>query len=256
MKRRFSRTDNAGLLSGGRALAGVLIVIVLIVSFLRFVFPDALIALTNPLFGLGNSLTAAVGSASGSLENAESARIERDQLKTENDSLKNENARLSALLADLTKLSASDTDIVAGVTARPPLSPYDTLLVSKGSKDGVRSEAQVYGPGSVPIGTVLEVSSDNARVSLYSTAGRETLGWAGEQRIPVSLYGTGSGSFRATLNKDTLPVIGDQVYVPGPGALPIGTVEKIATDPSLPTATVFIRPLTNPFVLTWVAIAP
>jgi len=100
---------------------------------------------------------------------------------------------------------------------------------------------------------VVRAEEGSAQVSLYSAAGRSTLGWAGEARIPIELLGVGSGAFRASVAKDSGIAIGDLVYVPGPGALPIGTVVRIDTDPSSPTGILFVKPLASPFSLTWVA---
>lgn len=250
MRTRYSRIGNEGLLTGGRAALGAVVVIVVVLFLFRTFFPDTLVALMRPLVGTGDALSAAVGSV-GLFEEKKAAQ---EELLREIEVLRAENAGLRAELGDLSKLPG-DEGVRAGVVARPPASPYDSLVVAAGSSSGVSLGALAYGPGSVPIGTVARVSAASAHISLYSAPGRRTEGWAGEARIPVSIEGAGSGAFRAGVAKDAGLVVGDQVYVPGPGALPIGVVARIDTDASSPEATLFIRPLANPFTITWVVIA-
>ncbi|HWH06968.1 MAG TPA: rod shape-determining protein MreC [Candidatus Paceibacterota bacterium] len=258
MKRQFSRSGNRALLSGGRVGIAIVVLAVLVILGMRTFLPDTLVFLSRPLLGVGSSLTAAVGSATGTFENKADLEAERDALRLALLEVENENAVVRAQLADMTKLvgttPAPDARTIAGVVARPPVSPYDTLVVEAGQKDGVRVGAFTYGTGGVPIGTVSALSGENAHVALFSAPGRETQGWAGEARIPVVLTGAGAGAFRATVAKDAGLQVGEQVFVPGPGALPIGTVTRIDTNPSFPEAYVYIRPLINPFSLTWVAI--
>lgn len=249
MKTRYSRIGNQGLLSGGRIALGAVLFIVLVLFAFRTFFPDALVALMRPITGTGDMLSAAVGSVG----EFGAKKVSEEELTRELEALRNENATLRAELLDIGKLPG-DTGIKAGVIARPPASPYDTLVVGAGSALGVSSGAIAYGQGSVPVGTVERVSNGSAHISLFSAPGRRTEGWVGEARTPVSIEGAGSGAFRASVAKDAGVVVGSEVYAPGPGALPIGVVARIDTDASSPEATLFIRPLANPFTITWVAI--
>lgn len=250
MKRQFSRSGNRGLLSGGRIPALIVAAVLIIMLILGLVFPAALVSLARPLWAMGSSMTAAVGNIVP--ENPVALKEERDRLEAELLARTNELYALQAEVADVAKLGGAEGRVPAGVLVRPPLSPYDTLIVEPESQ--VREDAQVYGHGSVPVGTVSRVDGRTAQVSLYSSSGRVTYGWAGEGRIPVELVGAGSGAFRASVAKDAGVAEGDLVYVPGPGALPIGTVVRIDTHPQAPSATLSIRPLVSPFSLTWVAI--
>jgi len=250
MKRQFSRSGSRGLLSGGRIPALIVAVALVVLLILGLVFPTALVSLARPLWAVGTGLTAAVGSVVP--ENTAMLKEERDRLEAELTSRTNELYALQAETADIARLGDTENRITAGVLARPPMSPYDTLIVEPAA--AVRDDAQAYGLGGVPIGTVARSDGGSAHISLYSTAGRSTLGWAGEARIPVELVGSGSGAFRVSVAKDAGIAVGDLIYVPGPGALPIGTVARIDTHPSSPQSTLFVRPLVSPFSLTWVSI--
>lgn len=227
-------------------VAAVLIVILI----LGLIFPAALVSIARPLWAAGSGMTAAVGGIMPVDANALSK--ERDRLEAELAARTNELYALQAQSSDIARLGDVEARITAGVLARPPMSPYDTLIVAPES--AVREGAQAFGVGGVPLGTVVRADEGSAQISLYSASGRTTLGWAGEGRVPVELLGAGSGAFRAEVAKDAGIIVGDMVYVPGPGALPIGTVARVDTNPQSPSATLFIRPLASPFSLTWVAI--
>ena len=50
-------------------------------------------------------------------------------------------------------------------------------------------------------------------------------------------------------------LVGDMVYAMGPGAQAVGVVSAVGNDPSSPRSRVDIKPLVNPFSITWVTIA-
>jgi hypothetical protein len=72
--------------------------------------------------------------------------------------------------------------------------------------------------------------------------------------MPIALEGAGAGAFRATVPREAGLAAGEMVYLPGPGAIPVGTVVRVDADPSSPRATIHIRPHTSPFSITWVEI--
>ncbi|HEX8591173.1 MAG TPA: rod shape-determining protein MreC [Candidatus Paceibacterota bacterium] len=243
--------------SAGKFLAAVVGVLVLFALLLRLLAPGALISIVAPLWSAGDVLTDRAGQtvpypSRGSLMN------ERDKLLAEVEKLRNENAVLSARASDFERLLGGRTErvggVLAGVLARPPVAPYDVLVVDQGAGQGVAVGNPSFGPGGVPLGTVTEANPRTSRVTLYSETGRVTEGWAGEARIPLKLTGTGAGGFDAEVSGTSGIAAGDQVYVAGPGALPIGTIVEVVTDPSSPTVVLRIRPTVNPFSLTWVTI--
>lgn len=262
MKTQFSRRRNSILggypwLGPSALLVGVLVLIALL---LRLVFPGALTAIASPAWMSGTALTAGVGSAGSFFGDKADLVAERDRLLAENAALTAANATVSARAADLARLLGDRTEpvggILAGVMVRPPVSPYDVLIVDAGSEDGVVEGSQAAGPGSIPLGTVESVTGGTSRIALYSASGQETESWIGEARIPVTLMGEGSGALRAIVAREAGIVEGDLVYVTGPGAVAIGSVVRVENDPSSPRSRIDIRPLVNPFSVTWVTIAP
>lgn len=260
MKRSFFRKRNSLLGSGGVGpyALGVGVFILLLLG-VRFLIPGTLTALSTPLWQLGSVSTAASTNISALFSDRAKLIQARDALQTQNAALVTENRMLLEKANDIQKLVGTSTPeggrVAAGVLARPPVSPYDTLVVNAGEVGQIRVGARVYGPGDVPLGAVASVSGTSATITLYSASGRVNDGWAGENRIPVTLTGAGAGAFRATVAREAGIQMGDIVYLPGPGALPVGRVVHVDTDPSSPKAVLQIQPAINIFSLTWVAIA-
>lgn len=255
--RRNALLGNMPLL-GPAALA--LVALVAVAGGLRAFFPDALTRAASPFWNAGSGLSAAAADAGAYLAGPATLRRERDAARAEAAALAAKQATLAGRVADLQALLGTRTEpipgIVAGVLARPPVSPYDALVVDQGTEAGVAAGSAVFGAGGMPVGTVESVTARSARVSLYSTPARETEGWVGDARIPVTLVGGGSGALNAEAARDAGIKEGDLVFVPGPGAVALGVVTAVGSDPSAPRAPLSIRPFANPFSMTWVTIAP
>lgn len=265
MKRQFYPSPSGFRRAPGVAVVvatGVLVLGVLFV-LLRVVAPGILAVATTPLWQAGTMLGAVVESSTGGFTNTATLTRERDALAAQNQVLSNENAVLAAKLGDFALLMGTATSTLssikgtpAGVLSRPPITPYDTLIVQMPAGRPAHQGDMVMALGGIPVGTVESVQGSVAHVQLYSSPGVVTAGWIGTVRAPVELTGVGSGAFTATLSKDAVVAEGDSVYSPGPGALPLGTVVRVDRDPSSPLVTLQIRPLVNPFSLTWVDIVP
>jgi len=247
-------TSPASLRVGAIAIA-----VLIVLGTLRTVFPDAFTSLFSPFWNAGSAASASVGNVGTFFADKDRLARERERLQVENDGLKAQNAQLAARAQDLTRLLGTRTEsvpaILAGVLARPPVSPYDVLVIDRGTSEGVASGAQVFGNGGTPLGTVCVASEHSSRVLLYSAPGRETTAWVGQSRVPVVLIGQGSGAFTARVPRDAAVVVGDEVYVEGPGALPVGNIIAVESDPSAPKSTLRIRPVANLFSVTWVTVS-
>jgi cell shape-determining protein MreC len=267
MKTQFSHRRNSayGALKVWLGFGVVGIVLVLL-ALIRIALPQMFVAMASPFWDLGTSLDAGFGGMFASFSDKAMLVKENIALAQEVSTLQNENTVLTARSQDLTTLlggqansagaeGAGTASILAGVQARPPIAAYDTLIVSAGSSAGVTAGAEAFAQGGVPIGTVKSVTAHSSTIELFSNGGRSTDGWVGSSRTPLTLTGNGAGTFSASLPKGSPVVVGDSVYVSGPGALPIGTVISIDADPSSPTVVLHIQPLVNIFSLTWVQIA-
>jgi cell shape-determining protein MreC len=252
VRRQGSLTSTSGLLP-----AAICIVVIGVLFIFRAVVPGAFYTVFTPVLLTGSSLTASLGSAFYT-SSEQAALTERDSLRLQLDTVQNQNAVLTAKVQDLTTLLGTQTapakGIIASVLARPPVSAYDTLLLSAGSNGGVVMGVLVRAQGGIPIGHITEVTTKNSRVTLFSQPGIATAGYAGANRLPVSLTGEGAGAISATIPRDEGLQVGDGIYVSAAGGEPIGTITNIETDPSSPNAVLHIQPYVNPFSVTSVSI--
>ncbi|MCI0597609.1 rod shape-determining protein MreC [Candidatus Parcubacteria bacterium] len=248
MKTRYPRNRNHIFSARGVIVFALVVAVTLVMVFLRFVFPSTFSALTAPLLHVGSYVLA----PAVSFEDAGRVAAERDRLKEENQTLHNEK---EALLAQLREGEASqeDTRLFARVLSRPPVTPYDVLVLDVGSADGVSMGAAVFGQG-VPVGIIAQVEEKTSRALLFSAAGGTNEGAVGESRLPITLRGEGAGAFSSDVPKEVPVTVGDSVFI-SPGASPLGTVVHIEESASAPQKTLVIRPFANPFMLTTVDIA-
>jgi cell shape-determining protein MreC len=253
-----ARLNRNGLLSPASFGLILLVLFILILTLIRFAAPGVFISLASPFWGVGSYLTTTVTTSAEGLTSTAALVRARDQLSTENDQLTAENRTLTTRVQDLQNLLGTRTTaapgILAAVVARPPVAPYDVLIVDQGTASHVSLGATAYGPGGTPIGTVGSVANTSARITLYSNPGLQTAAWAGDTHIPITLVGAGSGSFTVTLPKTAGVTAGQGVYIAGIGAIPVGVVAQVNNDPSSPNVVLQIHPYLNPFSLAWVTI--
>lgn len=258
MKKTFLARRNA-LLSSERATWGsIALAFAIIVLALRVLLPNAFWSFMAPVYGLGNAISGASHALFGSFKNVSDLARRNEELMAQNALLMSENA---ALLKKDEQLQGQSPTLLgrisAGVVSRPPQSPYDTLLVGAGDIDGVKVGMGAFAAHEdsntgIPLGIVTNVTARHARIVLLSSPQMSVNGWVGERNIPVTLRGTGAGTFSASVSRGASVAAGDIVYVSGPGMLPIGTVVRADTDESSPIVALRISPLINIFSVGWV----
>ncbi len=257
MKKTFLARRNALFSSTTRVSWGlVALVIAIIFASVRLVAPNFFLHILAPLFESSHNVTEFVYSQTQGFKDASALSERNKQLQLENQALIFENKTLLEELNDVRAFSSEflPKDIIAGVLVAPPESPYDTLVLSVGSADAVEVGMRVFGPGGVPIGSITEVTEDFSRATLFSSAETITQGWVGDGRMPVLMRGVGGGAVEALVPRSIEVQNNDQVFAPGPGALPFGTVVEIFDDLSSPQLELRIMPAINPSSVTWVII--
>lgn len=137
-------------------------------------------------------------------------------------------------------------DFIAGtVLARPPKTVYDILVLDVGEDEGVRIGARVSDPILGELGTVVEVSQFNSKVSLYSTSGRETSAYLERDSEPVTLIGRGGGTFYFSVPKEVLVMPGDRILIGSIDASLIAVVEEAFIEPTDSFKKVLARGIVN-----------
>ena len=253
MKKTYSARRNAlfTLTELSWGARGLLLVVLLVV--VRLAMPNIFWQMTSPLFSAANAIAGANHTFLSSFANAATVAAENDALRNENESLVVWNAMLKQKLVDsaVTPVGAVSPKaaggILAEVVARPPESPYDVLVLAQGTRAGVALGMEAFGASGAPLGIVSDVSQDFSHVLLFSSPDVRTAGWVGSQSVPVTIVGAGGGALQVSLARSANIAVGDTVYVPGPGMLPLGIVGRVDDDPSSPSVILRIRPLSNPF---------
>lgn len=233
---------------------GLALFFTIILLLLRLFAPNTFLQIVTPVFNASSSLGQFGNMFLKSFGNAAQLSTENEKLINENVFLASENHALLKKLNSFSQLEIGVSDIVAGVVSRPPLSPYDTLLLSVGSSGGVSIGQEAFAGGGVPIGVVSDVLANFSRITLFSAPGMAVDGWIGQDNIPIKINGAGAGVMNASVPRTSNIIVGDIVFAPGPGMLPIGTVTRVDSDPSSPSAHLRITPMVNLFTVSWVVI--
>lgn len=260
MKKIFLVKRNALISPESLSWGALALAFVIFILLVRLFAPNIFLHVFAPVFRSADALTSTTHRLSAGFRDAATLALQNERLTEENAALSSENSALVAKTASLSALLGSSLKervapgILAGVVARPPESPYDTLVLGAGTKEGIALGMEVFGIGGVPLGVVSTVSDDFSRVTLFSAPSMTTHGWVGRDNFPLTIQGAGTGAFGASIARSAGIAAGDTVFVPGPGALPIGTVMRIDGDPAMPEVVLRIQPALNIFSITWVVV--
>lgn len=268
MKRTFLSKRNALLSSTSLSWGSAALACALFVLLVRIFAPNFFWHIFSPVFRGADALAAQSHSFLQHFGDTAALASKNEQLMNENVALASENQALSKKIMSILSLSPaagqySSEGIFAGVVARPPESPYDTLILAAGENAGVTLGMEAFGSGGVPLGVVSSVLADFSRVTLFSAPSMSTSGWiehadpsvqTGQATLPLTISGAGAGVMNAVAARSAGITVGDVVFVPGPGMLPIGVVTRIDSDLSSPSITLRIQPALNLFSISWVVV--
>ena len=243
---------NALVTSASLSWGGVALIAVLLLLALRILAPNVFWLALAPAFGASDTLADASHAFVSSFADTAALALLNEDLLRRNDALVRENEALKEQLGSVVGLAEQPRGIIAGVVARPPMSPYDTLVLAAGSNAGVTLGMNAFGEDNVPLGVVTSVLTDFSRITLFSAPGVTFYGSVGAARLPLTIRGAGAGALHASAPRSAGIRVGDTVFAPGPGNLPIGAVARIDSDPSVSSVTLRIVPAVNPFSVTWV----
>lgn len=260
MKKTFLVKRNALFSSTNISWGAYALLFSVLILLLRLVAPNFFWIAFTPVMRVSDAFANAGHSFFSSFEDRAKLSLQNEKLLEENNMLTNENQTLAQKIRGLSSLPR-DANVVAGVIARPPSSPYDTLVLAGGLNEGITLGMEAFvplagkaGAVGVPIGIVSDVLADVSRVTLFSAPGVTTNGWVGEKNVPIIIAGAGAGSLRTSVARSAGIGVGDTVSVPGPGHLAIGSVTRVDSDPNSPSVTLQIRPAFNLFMVGWVVL--
>ena len=112
--------------------------------------------------------------------------------------------------------------VYAGVISRPPLSPYDTLIINVGRDKNILAGDEVFF-GDMFLGEVAEVFGESSIIKLASGPGEKT-NIVINGKIHATAEGMGNGNFMIKIPKNIEVKIGDSVAADKSGVPFIGEV--------------------------------
>lgn len=142
--------------------------------------------------------------------------------------LASENQALRSMLG-----LAVEERTVAPVLARPTATPYDTLLIGRGTYDGVQERAVVYADDLVVLGVVAAAYPESALVLLASAPGVTSDVYVRGADTFAVAEGRGGGVLRVALPQGIPLAAGDLVLLPAAGGVygEVASVESVAESP-------------------------
>jgi cell shape-determining protein MreC len=149
--------------------------------------------------------------------------------------IEKENEELRALLG-----ATNESTILAGVIARPPTSPYDTVVIDKGAADGIVSGAPVYYGAGMALGYVRVVYERHALVTLFSSPNVQTTVYVYGSNIFTTAYGEGGGIIRLSIPQGIPVAEGDVVVLPSLRAGVLGEVSLVQSIPTEPEQRAYV----------------
>ena len=187
---------------------------------------------------------------SNELQNLKDALAQTRMYEDRVHALEEENALLRAIPQKEKK-----ERIVADVLMRPGETPYDTLVVHKGSSDGVVDGALVYSDATV-IGFVSRTFVASALVTLFSSPGIKSPVYMYGPNIFAHGEGMGGGMLRIAVPQGITLKEGEPVVVPLEGSGIYGHIEHIQHDVSQPDQYAYVAMQPSLNTLRFVAIDP
>jgi cell shape-determining protein MreC len=236
----------------------VIVVLIAVTSLTRLIFPSAFsglsTAIARPFWRTQFSL------ANGQLESAEGLLAANQDLLRKLDEANTKLLSASMVIAENDQLKsmmgrASTTPhILAAVLKKPPLAPYDELVLDVGSDMDFTIGDMVYANGNIPIGKIRDVSVHSSKVLLFSSPGQTFNVLVGKMNIPATAIGRGGGQYSMELPRTTAVSEGDFVSIPSLRSNLYGIVGAVVADPSLPFETILFSAPVNIYQLKWVLV--
>lgn len=254
MKKTSLARRNALLSSTNFSWGAFALIFAIFILLLRLLAPNLFWTVFAPVFRASDSLAMESRAFLSIFSDKAELALENEKLTEENAELALRNQSLIKKLESLSELAVSAGGITAGVVARPPSSPYDTLVLAKGSDDGVALGMEAFGENDTPLGIVSSVLDNFSRVTLFSSPIMTVGGWIGKDGLPITIKGVGAGAMNASVSRSAGIIVGDIVYAPGPGMLAVGSVVRVDSDPTSPSVTLRIMPALNIFSVSWVEV--
>ncbi|MDO8566602.1 MAG: rod shape-determining protein MreC [bacterium] len=261
MKKTYLTKRNAIISSAGLSWGACALLFAIFFLLIRLVAPNFFLQIFTPVFRASDALATKSHAFVNAFRDTAELALQNEKLMNENAARASENHALIKKIESLSGLGLGVKGIIAGVVARPPMSPYDVLVLSAGSEEGISIGMEAFGEGGVPLGIISSVSNNFSRITLFSAPEMTVNGWIGRANspadqagFPLTIKGAGAGAINASISRAAGISAGDVVFAPGPGMLPIGRVVRVDSDPASSSVVLRIMPTLNLFSIAWVVV--
>ncbi len=192
------------------------VIIFFVILILVYVFDKKII--TYPFQGVAIKINLFANKVGDFLPNTFSVFFDKNNLYKENrilkDKYENFNLICTAFIKSLEaenlelnnalnrKKDISDPkSVTAFVIGKPPLTPYDTLMIDVGESDGIKV-GDIVLHGKMLIGKIEEVFNDRSSLRIYGKKGEDLNLLIGEKRLMIVGKGLGMGVVNAKIVND------------------------------------------------------
>jgi rod shape-determining protein MreC len=227
------------------------------------VLNNVVLTVMRPFNFVTNSVAHGLGGVANFFSFSKDVKAENEELKKENESLRKDNADLIGVKAENTRLTQllnfknahpSLKLMAAKVISRDLGDFKDTILIDKGSNDGLKDNMSVI-TGSGLVGIIDGVYGSMSKVLLINSPKTRIGGMnlRGDSRVAGIVNGVAGSDLILEMrnmarNADLLP--GDTIVTSGysgyhPAGLIIGNIEEVQMDPGGLTKIVTIAPAVN-----------
>ena len=141
--------------------------------------------------------------------------------------LKAENESLKVIMG---RIPEDRNVVLSAILAKPNTTPYDTLIIDRGSKDGIKVDDLVFVGGDVLIGEIESVEENISRVIMFSTPGNISQVLYGNTGKYFNARGNGNGAFEVDVSREIEVVEGDMFFYPGLDHTLVGIAKRIDFD--------------------------
>jgi len=139
-----------------------------------------------------------------------------------------ENERLLDLLGRIPSGNYS----AASVLLHPHATPFDTLVIDAGSREGVSAGDRIFASDRIYLGVIERSDKDTSRVRLISSPNLETTVVLENSGIEVTAIGSGGGMIDIEVPRDVSVSIGERVLLPGIKNILVAKVGHTDTHPA------------------------
>ncbi|MBP6911980.1 MAG: hypothetical protein KBB88_02165 [Candidatus Pacebacteria bacterium] len=240
---------------------GVVLLVVIVVLVVRFASPYKEKKMASGVFSFTTFANSLFGHTHGLFQSKKSLLLDNAILLQKTKvleqsvysvvALEQENTELKSIMG---RVSDINSVVLSRVVSRPQATPYDTLIIDRGSDSGIEQGNIVLADGVYAIGRVVDVTNTKATVSLFTTPGEKTFATLANANLSVTLVGRGGGNFSLTLPREIGVIVDDYVILFDERAYIVGEVLKELSDPRDSIKSIILRSPINYWQLSWVQV--